>query len=335
MSRVAVEFYVLRSKRTELEKECGIENDRFYLYAPDGKVYEFDEMLLRAVLCDPDNLSEIVKQRTGPLATEDGPVCWDESDFVYYMTESQIHDNYVVELYRKTDCPMVILDHAVFNVFMNEVTFYVPLSDWAEKHGKSVPAAKRQCQLGRVEKAVKIAGVWFVPEFAEYPGRVKGNESPLNVLLEEPSGVYLKDGDPIAGALEQFDATVKYLNDRDMSPRDEKDRNELMTLFFKTARDISPIAAVMLQRNDPSHKAFFDNVSVYASKLCEFYKMTFPFVCNKMQAFVPQNIIVKLKAGNFLEYYLDNLPVLVDKPDGPHIMLKDCDISYFVMGANV
>ena len=37
----------------------------------------------------------------------------------------------------------------------------------------------------------------------------------------------------------------------------------------------------------------------------------------------------------FLEYYLDNLPVLVDKPDGPHIMLRDCDISYFVKGANV
>jgi len=47
---------------------------------------------------------------------------------------------------------------------------YMKLGDWAKMYGKSVSAAKYQCQQGRVDGAIKIAGLWFVPWHSKYPG---------------------------------------------------------------------------------------------------------------------------------------------------------------------
>lgn len=50
---------------------------------------------------------------------------------------------------------------------------YLTLDVWANRCGKSVAAAKRQCAMGRVKFAVKIGGIWLVPVNAVYPsGRV-------------------------------------------------------------------------------------------------------------------------------------------------------------------
>ena len=129
---------------------------------------------------------------------------WDLNDVIggYYCGENNKkipvirHD---IEFYiDKEDCVHFMgYDFINFAIQSINDVRYVPLSTWAEKVGKSVPAAKRQCQLSRVKGAVSLCNNWFVPIFAEYPDRTQDSvlEVPYDAIddtlrMKFLSGVY-------------------------------------------------------------------------------------------------------------------------------------------------
>ncbi len=168
-----IKAFVKRSVGHDAEyKEAGMDIP-YYVYAADGKVYELNSttgfLLLTGQL---DNIPYV-----RPFDMVDGDVTWNIEDDVisgYYKDGDMkipVMDKHIAAYINK-DNELTILDYTFMSTLLEQLTsVYVTLDVWAQAHDKSVPAAKRQCQLGRVCGAVQIGGSWFVPEYAPYPKR--------------------------------------------------------------------------------------------------------------------------------------------------------------------
>ena len=182
-----IKAFVKRDRDAVMIEEMG-ELVPHYFYGDDHKMYELNAMTCLLIITGQSELIKTVR----PLATEDGDVEWTmENDLIggYYEDEQDnkipVMDKNIVAYIDKNN-KLTVLDYAFVHRALEMMSnTYVTLDVWSESHGKSIPAAKRQCQLGRVRGAVQVGGLWLIPEYSPYPERVSCDEK----VLELPENI--------------------------------------------------------------------------------------------------------------------------------------------------
>lgn len=280
-----VDFFVKRRILSPFEKDAtGREDDDFILYAPDGRLYYLTPILVKAILSSPESIMDALKMSHASALcryAEEGDLTWNlNGDFIYCVHNGESVLDRDVVLYHDDDGKITVLNSDVFKLLVNNRSdYYIPLEQWAELQGKSVAAAKRQCQLGRVSHAVKIAGVWFVPEFVDYPERTVSSEKTLNDI--DADNVNSSDGIKIATSpvfdiyVEAVRRAVTYLSSRSMKLSDISDYDNEVDLRSMQSL-IQTTYYVLRMLKDPVFCIRDANESL-GSVLCDFADRFFSF----------------------------------------------------------
>lgn len=156
-----------------------------YYITDTGDAYELTPGILLSLLQGGDGLSRelsLARQADALLAAHLVSGCPEQDDSVELLL---------------SDAGLLIRSFTTVKQLMTNLTSgaYLTLEVWANRCGKSVAAAKRQCSMGRVRFAVKIGGIWLVPVNAEYPvGRMASGVQVLQApdcCLTETAMAYL------------------------------------------------------------------------------------------------------------------------------------------------
>lgn len=154
-----------------------VENKDYY-FAPGGFVYELTPGIVVSLL---QNYDELWRELLAAKAVPHDKIADLMPD--YEMTFENAANDSSIMIYID-DKGMHIFQFDVIQSVLDSLTsgHYLTIDIWANRCHKSVAAAKRQCQLGRVNLAVKVGGLWLVPESAEYPsGRITSDIRVLQV----------------------------------------------------------------------------------------------------------------------------------------------------------